>query len=345
MGIRLLARLIDPVTPLVKGNIPMLDNIHWDGLLQLACLHRVSALLYWRLDLAGLIPMLPNTAKEGLKNEFKRYRESSRRYEEEIRDIYNRSRQDGIRFLVLKGLPLEIMLYPLQGIRGTIDLDLLISWKDCGYFKQVLLDKGYGIYREDAFHITLWHMSSLNCVELHLKERSFLDLAEAWEKGYTIRTQTTLIPTLCYEDMFLYLVFHFAKHHFFWPLLIWANDLRLLLAQRDHRLDWGYIEKLARRSELYHMMWDVVSIALRPYGDTFPREMLSMKRPAGFTHRIFSTVTKGIDQWETDVPRSNLWRLFLYLFSYDRIGKGIRYAWYSFLALARRWCKTLILRR
>jgi hypothetical protein len=317
----------------------MLETLDWEDVITKASEHQVIGLIYWKLYHYGLLDSLPGGIRQRFQDMFYSYQQSSLFYEHQLREIYESCGRLKKRFMVVKGLPLEIMLYPALGIRGSYDMDLVISQKDYDYFNGLVVKMGYNFQKRDAFHSVWHHPKTTGCIELHIKESAFIDMPRTWFHPYKIRHNEIEIPTFSYEDMFIYIIHHIALHHYFWMILMWASDIRLFLANKSHPLDWNYVNKTAKSLSIYHSTWRVLSISGIPYRNASYKEMPKLRKPSSIAYHVFKGVVNNKNLWEGEVPCTRLWRFFLYLFSYDNIVKGIKYSLVSFGAIVFRLFK------
>jgi hypothetical protein len=185
----------------------------------------------------------------------------------------------GIRFLVLKGLPLASEIYRQPGLRPIGDLDILVAPGDLDRALGVLRGLGYEMpagslsvefYRRHHFHLTLlkdgWYGMP---VELHWDTQPYFSLsrippAEFWASARPLGMEGLDLVVPGREETFLYLAQHLMRHVLSFgantredPVgalleparrgrLAWIADLALLARSRPG-LDWDRVGALSRR--------------------------------------------------------------------------------------------------
>jgi hypothetical protein len=185
----------------------------------------------------------------------------------------------GIRFLVLKGLPLASEIYRQPGLRPIGDLDILVTPGDLDTALGVFRGLGYEMpagslpldfYRRHHFHLTLlkdgWYGMP---VELHWDTQPYFSLsrippAEFWASARPLRVEGLELMVPGRDEAFLYLAQHLMRHVLsFGPRtrddpvgalleparrgrLAWIADLALLARSRPG-LDWDRVGALSGR--------------------------------------------------------------------------------------------------
>src|SRR3990167_3061175 len=171
--------------------------------------------------------------------------------------------QMGIDYIVLKGIPLNKLLYKDQLVRSSRDIDILIQIKDIQRVHQYLIADGYQLessvsiadltqepscltqyldeilYRHPHKKIALdikWHISTMNCFGMSWCNLENHDVIAI--RGHNIRI---LNP----EQNFYYLCNHAAKHD--WEFAQWLEDLNVL--SQKVSLRWGRVVSLAQATK------------------------------------------------------------------------------------------------
>lgn len=146
-----------------------------------------------------------------------------------------------IDYIVLKGIPLNQLLYGKRLVRKSRDIDILIQVKDIASVHQYLVTQGYelqssvpidALIREATWltrfldEILYWHPHKNIALDLkwHHSTRNSLGMSWCNIKSYTeIDINTHKIRTLKPAQNFYYLCTHAAKHH--WEYGQWLEDL------------------------------------------------------------------------------------------------------------------------
>ena len=214
---------------------------NWPAVAELAHCHHVSGLL-----LQGLRTQPRLLAASDVEPELQAWRK---------RDVRNCARQfnvlrqaldcfaeQGVRCLVLKGLPLAARLYGDPFARRSVDVDLLVDGGSFAACRRMLLTRGFRLKEEfpetparrrwDAkTNKTQTFLAGGVAVELHwrlLANPGYMDTAfgPLYERRSSAAIGTVQLPTLGAVDEFLYLICHGAGHS--WLRLKWLCDVALL---------------------------------------------------------------------------------------------------------------------
>lgn len=223
----------------------------------------------------------------------------------------------GIPAVPFKGPTLSMRVYKSIALRQFIDLDILVMPKHFDRAVRLLLDSGYELHSagaasmRGAFRInrrkdvSLVHPDDNIRVELHWKlSGSYfsmpLQLNRLWMRMDKSILGGVPVSTLPFNDLFVYLCLHAARHGF--ERLEWICDINeLILNETD--TDWESIRKHARR----HGCERVLELALflvfdlfgtRPEYPEFERiakDDLLMKTAVLIRRRLF-TETAGSNE-------------------------------------------------
>jgi hypothetical protein len=168
--------------------------------------------------------------------------------------------ENSVSSLVLKGPALALDLYGDISLRTSSDLDILISIKDLDKIENIIIKEGYIKY--DYFstvlndwkwrhhHTSYFHPIKKIKLEIHWrlnpgpsKEPSFNEL---WSRRRKCTLPNSQVFFLGYEDLFLFLVSHGARHG--WSRLRWVEDIDKISKKE---LNWEKIRKLLKQ---YHFL-------------------------------------------------------------------------------------------
>lgn len=146
-----------------------------------------------------------------------------------------------INYIVLKGIPLNQLLYGNHMIRRSRDIDILFDLKDIPRIHQYLQERGYQF--QSPLSIFQWLQKALflnkfinEILYWHPQKKVYLDIkwkistsnAQGMDwcqvDNYDLITiSSTKIKTLKPAENFYYLCTHAAKHH--WEYRQWLDDL------------------------------------------------------------------------------------------------------------------------
>lgn len=185
----------------------------------------------------------------------------------------------GISSVPFKGPTLAMRLYKSSTLRMFIDLDILVL---PGHFEQaieLLMENGYklitdGVHRKRELlrisrrkDVSLYHPEDNYRIELHWKLSGShfsmpLQLRHLWHRMDKTELGGLQIKTLPFNDLFVYLCLHAARHGF--ERLEWVCDLNELILTEE-KADWELVRKHAR----IHGCERVVELALFLVRDLF----------------------------------------------------------------------------
>jgi len=158
--------------------------------------------------------------------------------------------------VLLKGASLLGYLYSEIQLRPMTDIDILIRAKDWPKVADTLRPRGYRLpgpaeasyFQREWYHQLVETPDSPSCYlefhwDLESAERSRIDPDRLIHDAVACEIEGERFLRLCDDHLLIHLSMHLA-HHFRDPVLLWVEDLRLLL--RRGRFDWERIEATAR---------------------------------------------------------------------------------------------------
>lgn len=225
----LTASALWPRHPADRGKVRALasQNIDWEIFEEMVTLHRLEPIVYHNLmeyarELvpAGVVASMERSSGAKGMSVFHNLAEIFR--------LIKLFGDASIQVRILKGIPLAILVYGDMGLREAGDIDLLIDEKDILAADRVLQGSGYVrteptvelTPRRFAYYIRHWkdfvyrHRASGHSVELHwrlTRNRAMpgASLADAESLSH-VAAGSGQIPTLAFNDLFLYLCVHGA---------------------------------------------------------------------------------------------------------------------------------------
>lgn len=254
------------------------DGVDWERFAELAVHHRVYPIIVRRLKNclhANVPPPIMRRLEAQCRNNTIRMLHLSG----ETERIVHLFRERGIRALVLKGPPLSLDLYGDLSTRPSGDIDLLVQIADMeeaerllhrfGYIKDDYIRTVLGDWKWRHHHYTFFHPAAGTKVELHwrlnpwpAREPPFHVL---WERCRTMTIGGRPIHLLGWEDTFLFLASHGARHG--WSRLRWLADIDRL-AKRALR--WELAAAELQRRQLGHVGGQALQLAAGLLGTPIP---------------------------------------------------------------------------
>ena len=248
---------------------------------------------------------------------------------------------EGILAVPFKGPTLSLKIYQSVALRQFIDLDILVIPKHFDRAVKLLLQKGYELHPSSVVSsrqvlrinrtkdVSLIHPDDNFRVELHWKLSGShfsmpIQLSHLWDRMDKTALGGIEVGTLPFNDLFVYLCLHAARHGF--ERLEWICDLNELI-QNESDADWESIRKHAR----IHGCEKALEVSLllvfqlfgtRPDYPDFHRveaDKILMKTAHIIRDRLFSQTSNanGIGDWyvyHLNLKEKRLDRVKLHLF-------------------------------
>lgn len=183
-----------------------------------------------------------------------------------------------VKYLILKGAPLNQLLYANQLTRISRDIDILIQPQDIWSVHQFLLSKGYQLqikkYALYSMHkekkimkyfeeIPYWHPHKNIFIDLkwHIFTMNYLDMSWCNLNNYNLITiRHHKVKILKPEQNFYYLCIHAAKHQ--WECLQWLQDIATF--SKTISFCWDDVILLAQQTKSNRVLLET-SYLLRQY--------------------------------------------------------------------------------
>jgi hypothetical protein len=201
-----------------------------------------------------------------------------------LEEIAERSREKGLRAMLVKGIALDRACYPRPGLRPATDLDLIIETKALPAWGEFLGELGYAKFpRVDR----TWRRAEGETVDLHAKSSDLvgvidvpdqlspvqLDAAAVFSRA--IEVPGVPLPVPCPEDHLIISAAHGLGVHVF-ERLMWLLDVVVLLGGE---LDAPRVADLARRSGAGRLLYHSLNLACELGLAEAPEELSSSLAP------------------------------------------------------------------
>ena len=276
--------------------------LDWQRLLDKGTYHRLLGLVRHHLERIGALPHIPSQTRDHLERNVEHLRQVHDRQHQTLRTCLHLFAARGIEFSLLKG-PLLQDLYPDAVARATYDLDLLVHEEDLLRLVPIIQAEGfelatripprlgprevveYAQYFEQLRFVKPDHAE----LEIHFRLYNYGipdHREEIWERIQTWKVGDLQVPSLCPEDMLLYLATHANQHAF--GRILWYYDVAEFYWRWREKLDWDRLVAQARKrrllSSFYHSLLWINQLL-------FPERALpelESFRPSRLKTRIFS---------------------------------------------------------
>ena len=219
--------------------------IDWAVLARGAQRHGLSSALLAQME---VLPGVPPAALHDLRRRATQSAAGTLARVRETVRITNVLRAAGLRFLVIKGVPLSVQLYGDPAARDARDIDIVVDGSQIDQAGEVLRSAGYQDVEGDlsAREVTdrkgrIKEIQFFNpelgiVAELHHRltdNRELLawDFEMLWRERETVSVLGSEIPTLSRPRLAPYLCLHGAIHC--WQRLLWLGDLEVVVGASD----------------------------------------------------------------------------------------------------------------
>lgn len=238
----------------------------------------------------------------------------------ELARIVRALEAQGIRYLLVKGIPLSVQLYGDPAVRGGRDIDIWVERDRMRDAQAILAKLGYvppihalpeGPEGSAPPKESGWvHGENRILVELHDRltdNRELLpwDFDELWAERETVPIAGQKVPAMPRRRLVVYLAVHGASHG--WQRLMWLEDMAALL-DRPEAFESARADAAALGLEgmMLHVFW-----ALRHWLDRpVPEDQLA-RASRRFSTRLLNRLAArfhGGKHWYEDAPRHSMRR-------------------------------------
>lgn len=172
---------------------------------------------------------------------------------------------EGVKILPLKGCLIKEM-YPKQEYRQMADLDILVEEKMSEKVKVILEKCGYeteeyGETNHDSYVKKPWCHVEIHKKLFSYKMKNASEYEDIWERAYE-KKQGSGIYVLTWEDFYIYMLEHFAKHFRRRGSGIrYVMDVYVFLKQKGDELNQGYLEEKLKKLNLWEFKQTMEGIA------------------------------------------------------------------------------------
>ncbi len=263
---------------------PKLASVDWDQFMELTLHHRVYPSVYKQLKQLNS-DHVPERVMKTLAGLYQHNTFEMLRLSGEMEQICRRLREADIDVLLLKGPVLAAELYGDIALRTSVDLDMMVDWRQLGRVEEILIGQGYvkddyiktvlGDWKWRHHHVTFTHPHKRTKLEIHWrlnpspgKEPSFRAL---WESKRISALTGGPVYSLGTEMLFIFLVMHGARHG--WSRLRWLMDIHQLVTHQS--IHWPKLIRLLRTYHYTHVAGQALLLASSLLGTEIPETMLS----------------------------------------------------------------------
>jgi hypothetical protein len=256
----------------VRLKVLLAETVNWRTLFDLAGDHGVLPLLYQVL--LG-IDSVPLEEMPVLQQAYQTNMHKSLLLSRELIRIVEHLSGLGIRVIPYKGPTLAETVYGDVALRQSGDIDLLIQAQDLPRVRDAARELGYTphatlsaveerAYLKSGYEYAFDGLGGPNLLEVQwaIQPRFYsvnFDIDGLFQRAIPVCVAGQAMRSLSYEDLFLVLSVHAAKH--VWSRLIWVCDLARLMTRSD--LNWDWIGTEARRLGVLRILRVTITLANR----------------------------------------------------------------------------------
>ncbi|TLY29875.1 MAG: nucleotidyltransferase family protein [Nitrospirae bacterium] len=211
----------------------------------------------------------------------------------------------GIDCLLLKGADLILRLYGVLGLRGMVDVDLLVHEEDLPAIDGLLRSLGYRTqidgnpaYQDPESILTLDLITEVWYVD---------DQEVIWQRADQRDFEGIPVKGMGVNDLLVYLTAYNVAHRAY-LLPSFARDIAFLV-EKEH-LDWAFILEEACRRHLKIPLHHGLSYVIRHTSTSIPLHVLEELAPTNRTERFCSFL---LNKLVTEQPIAELGHLLLFL--------------------------------
>jgi len=257
--------------------------IDWHFFCEQACRHGVLALVLAGLKREDCLDLVPEAPRHALESAVRENMARSLALTGELLRILRTFAREEIPAIPCKGPALGVAAYGDFSHRTYCDLDILVPEELLPRARDVMATMGYRTwtpmnheqernYLKTECALQVHNQKHGYVVELHWRftERNAsvaLPVAAFQERCTTLSLAGMTVPTLCREDLLLYLCVHGAKHR--WERLEWINCFAELI-RRNPDMDWAALEQRAKAYRIVRLLYLGLRLANALLGAELP---------------------------------------------------------------------------
>lgn len=297
----------------------MSERLDWKEILYQGITHRTLNLMYYHLKNMGLTNKIEEEVLKAMKTQSKVYAIRNKTYFEEIKRIFDKLNNAGIRAAILKGNFLAAKVYPSIETRTFNDLDFLIDVKTGDSIVKILEEQGYiqGELDENTGEIVpstrkqkmLQQLASNELQEcLKKTDNPFtpllqvdlnfdvlwkgncpckIDTPELLERAVEVDIDGAKTYILDHEDFLIQLACHLYKEA---ALLHWINDLRdlkiykfadiaMFIEKFENEINWDKLLGFCSRTGCGKIVYFAFYYVNLMYGQVVPEDVMKALEP------------------------------------------------------------------
>lgn len=259
-------------------------NIDWAHLVRAASEEGVALFLYFNLK--RFSDLVPASALSSLKKLYIRNKARNIYYLQTTKDFFREIAAEGLKALPIKGFRLALDLYSDIGLRGFVDVDLIVTRADWPRLVDILKKHGYSMGQEDnaapsnggdgGFYWTFRPdlVRDKTRIEIHSSIPGLhypLDAGHSlWQERIPVEKEGISALCLSFEHELCLLCLHAQEHSY--SRLDWMTDVAEIVTRVP--LDWDKVLGFCDREKIHSSVFYGLHLANSFWPGTVPPRLL-----------------------------------------------------------------------
>lgn len=293
-SLKLLCEILSFNVPheVVYRKIYELSHQDWQKLYEVATKQKVSLILYDFIQKHDGREMVPQFAKERLRETYHRSLAKNLRMMHHASMVFNALNSYQIDVIALKGVFLAEAIYRNVGLRTFFDLDIMVRKEDVLRTLSYMKEMGYftsTYYNPEEANIDIKHIPPMvkkdsPYIEIHWgileEDEPFnIDTQGIWRRAREFKTNGVNIYALGYADLILHLCVHFSYQHHMEIGLGALYDIALVIENFNEQIDWDQLTCIAESWGVEKIIWLTFSMLRNLFNVTIPHSVIEKLQP------------------------------------------------------------------
>jgi hypothetical protein len=294
-----------------KGEIDkiVIDNLNWEYLINMACLHNISTLLYRHLSCTAEPLSIPQQYLKQLKRAYYTTAYFNLALSNEFKTICEAFSSAYIELIPLKGIAFLNNLYPDFAMRHLSDIDILTKRECFEKAKKILGNLGY-ISIPTSFHSKDRHFHAVHrkelksfkiVTELHW-DIDFNDspygirIDEFWNRTAVFNTQGCTYYNLSVEDTIILNCFHLLRDQQEHTRIISLKnlcDISELIKKYAEKIRWETIVERAQKYKIIRPVLLALTLANQLLSAPVPDSIKEKLHEKHFDENMLNVLIRG----------------------------------------------------
>ncbi len=256
-------------------------SLDWDYIVETAISEGVAAVLFYKIKKSNLEEMMPAETCQYLQRLYNSNLMNNMSVLGELKEILGRFKDEGIPFIMLKGIALAEHIYPAIAMRGMSDIDIFVK-KDSlqkvdkclssfGFFprdssvaRAVNNPVGYLAsldYRRDMSSLSLhihWHLVNTSVPAYMFASQ--IDMERIWKMSVPVMIADVESRILSPDHLIIYLCEHALRIGHSFDRLILIYDIFQSIKTYEKSIDWDFIIRESRDFNLSRLLYFSLTI-------------------------------------------------------------------------------------